>query len=153
MFFVDLLYFLILYWGVMKIWNVWFSDCMSTSHALFFFFLQNLLRSMNNSVDLRLFLSSDRFGKFSKWSFIWDSKTKSSVWGHKLKMDFDGFLKMPQINMIGHFFSFFFYLFWEMGLSCFPNHQSEIMIDADLITLLYNLELGFFFFFFSWQTK
>ena len=61
-------------------------------------------------------------------------------------MDLDGFLMKPQINMIGHFFSFFF--FWEMGLSCFPNHQSEIMIDADLITLLYNLELGFHFFFF-----
>ena len=34
---VDLLYFLILCWGVMKIWTVWFSDCSITSHALFFF--------------------------------------------------------------------------------------------------------------------
>ena len=42
---------------------------------------------------------------------------------------------------------FFILFFWEMGLSCFPNHQSEIMIDADLVTLLYNLELGFPFFF------
>ena len=33
----DLLYFLFLCWGVMKIWIVWFSDCSSTSHALFFF--------------------------------------------------------------------------------------------------------------------
>ena len=68
--FVDLMYFLILCWGVMKIWTVWFFIlfyCISTSHALLFFFLQNLLRSMNNSVDLGLFLSSGRFGKFSKW--------------------------------------------------------------------------------------
>ena len=36
---------------------------------------------------------------------------------------------------------FFHHLFWLIFFSCFLNLQSEMMIDADLIPLLYNLEL------------
>ena len=36
---------------------------------------------------------------------------------------------------------FFHHLFWGIVFSCFSNLHSEIMTDADLIPLLYNLEL------------
>ena len=46
--------------------------------------------------------------------------------------------KSPKSTLIGHSFSFS-----EMVLNRFPNHQLEIMIDALLIALLYDFELGF----------
>ena len=45
-----------------RIYVVWIC---CTSRALFFFFRQILLRSMNNSVDLGIFLSAGMFGMFS----------------------------------------------------------------------------------------
>ena len=74
---------------------------------------------------------------------IWASKTKSSFLSSQIKdVNLYG---SPKSIWIGHFFSSFFL---KMVLSCFPNLQSTwIMIDVDLIALLYDLELGFHFVF------
>ena len=87
---------------------------------------------MNNCLDLGFFfflLTS--LGSFYKERLIWASKTKSSVLGSQNICGF--ILKGP--NQHGES------LFWGIVFSCFPILQSEMMIDADLIPLLYNLEL------------
>ena len=131
----------------MKIWNVWFSDCCRllvqlTSHGLFFFlFLFLFFKTCCGFWIIvwvwAFFFSSARLGSFHMGKFIWASETKYSelvsrnncgcVWT---------FLKGP--NLHGEV-TIFRHLFWEIVFSCFPNLQSEIMIDANLIILLYNL--------------
>ena len=127
----------------MKIWTVWFTDCFSTTYKscsvfllppklvevyeiwiivwiwAFFFFL-SLLTSL---------------GSFYKERLIWATKPNLPFWAHKIYVDL---FWEAQINMGSHFFH---HLFWLIFFSCFLNLQSEMMIDADLIPLLYNLEL------------
>ena len=94
---------------------------------------------MNNSLDLGsfffFFFLSTRLGTIYKERLIWASKTKSSVLGSQ---NIYGFvLKGPNQN--GE--SFFIIFFRELFFSCFLNLQWEMMIDADIIPPLYNLEL------------
>ena len=63
-------------------------------------------------------------------------------WAHKQKRCGFGWIVIEGPNQPGQD-TLFHPLFWEMVLSCFPNHQSEIMIDAYLIALLNDLELDF----------
>ena len=92
---------------------------------------------MNNSVDLDLFLSSGQFGKM-----FWASTTKSSILGSWTKRWGFGWIFIKASNQ-PRYVTLFHFLFSEMVLNRFPNHQLEIMIDALLIALLYDLELGF----------
>ena len=114
-FFVDLLYFLILYWGVMKIWTVWF----------FFYFIV--------LVQVMLCFSFSSKTCWGLWIivWIWAFSFFWPVWevfkviiylglqnqivclGSQTKGEFGWIFKETQINMIGHFFHFFF--FWGNG--------------------------------------
>ena len=55
---------------------------------------------MNNSVDLGLFLSASRFGKFPWGKLIWASKSNSSILGLlNQDVDLDESIKKPQVDM------------------------------------------------------
>ena len=77
--------------------NVWFSDCFSAK-SCFFFFLQNfnLLRIMNNSVDIRLLLSVGPFGKISYVEI--DLSFQNQIFRFGLINEY-GFFWKAQINM------------------------------------------------------
>ena len=127
----------------MKIWTVWFTDCFSTTYKSCSVFLlpPKLVEVYEIWIIVWIwafffFLSVlTSLGSFYKERLIWATKPNLPFWAHKIYVDL---FWEAQINMGSHFFH---HLFWLIFFSCFLNLQSEMMIDADLIPLLYNLEL------------
>ena len=124
----------------MKIWTVWFSDCFNTTYksCSVFPFPPKLVEVYEIWIIVCIwafFFLLTSLGSFYKERLIWASKTKSSVLGSQNICRFVS--KGPNQQGDSLFSSFF----GELFFSCFLNLQSEMMIDADLYPLSYNLEL------------
>ena len=128
--------------------NIWIFYCISTSHALFFSFSAKTCWGLWMTVWIwAFFFLLACLGSFHRGNWFGPPKP---IFLFELINKRCGFVWKPEINMDR---ALFFILFLKMVLSCFPNHQSTwILIDVDLIALLYDLELGFHFCF-LWQTK
>ena len=91
---------------------------------------------MNNCLHLGFFLSVDQFRKFLQGEI--DLGLQNQIFRFGLTKYVWICFERPKSKWRVTFFIIFFR---ELFFSCFLNLQWEMMIDADLIPLLYNLEL------------
>ena len=125
----------------MKIWTVWFSDCFNTTYKSCSVFpcppkLVEVYEIWIIVCIWAFFLSVDQFRKFLQGEI--DLGLQNQIFRFGLTKYMWICFERPRSKWRVTFFIIFFR---ELFFSCFLNLQWEMMIDADIIPPLYNLEL------------